>query len=464
MFVLLIALWASSAFLYASDPKDESFRWLSISTFCSGCGALGVILKEQIIPTTGHNPSLHFGLLVFTGVLFSFSINWGPYIYLMFGISYSELFGNKWPAVWKNRLFWLGMIPPASMNVLYGILPSYEPSYRVMSIWVVLFEGAATFFLFYAFILEKDIKMKQQRLLTVAVLSPIALFSVMTNYVLHIWGINDLWRYSPWLACFLAVYIILYIKYGFLGVKLKFEKQHLYSTRVITSGISILSHTLNNGLSKIAVKTEEITRNSRENKENAQFILNSVNHMFAMLDKIKTQIKELVFEERTIRFIELIDSTLLMILPFFGEKKITVRKHFSHDIEILGDPAHLKELLINLCKNAIEAVKSSGELTFELSLNRNRPVLIIRDTGAGIPQEKLARIGEPFWTTKDSDRNYGLGLWYCRRVMDHYGKLELFSEENIGTSVYLYFSKIKVVKTAPIPTSGGEFHGLDKIS
>lgn len=46
-----------------------------------------------------------------TGVLFSFAINWGSYIYLMFAVSYSGLFGNRWPGVWKNRIFWLSMIP-----------------------------------------------------------------------------------------------------------------------------------------------------------------------------------------------------------------------------------------------------------------------------------------------------------------------------------------------------------------
>jgi signal transduction histidine kinase len=450
MLILLITLWFISLFLLASNPKEESIRWLSASTFCSGCGALGVILKEQIILAMGASP-IHFGLQVLTGVLFSFAINWGPYIYLMFAISNSELFGSKWAVDWKNRLFWLGMIPPVLMNVLYPILPSYEPSYLVMSVWVVLYEGGAGFFLFYAFLCEKDVKTKQQRLLTFAILTPVAVFSTLVHYVLHVFGMNDLWRYSPWLTFFIFFYIAIYIKYGFLGVKIKFEKQQTYSTQVISSGISILNHTLNNGLSKIKVKAEEIIETSPENQENARFILNAVSHMFAMLDKIKEQMRDLVFKEQTVVINQLVEETLLMIPAYFGVKNIRIRKHASHHIEIWGDPVHLKELLINLCKNAIEAIKTSGELEIGLSLKkRNQPVVSIRDTGTGISPEKLAKIGEPFWTTKDSNRNYGLGLWYCGKVMSHYGKLEIFSQENQGTTVYLYFSKAKIIHTNPI--------------
>jgi signal transduction histidine kinase len=451
MLFLFLVLWAISVILIAIDRGDESMRRFSMVTFCGGCGALAVFLREQVLPGTVDHPALHYILLVLIGVLFVIAINFGPYVYLLFGISYSGLFCNRW-LVWKSRLAWLCIIPPVLMGFFYPLIPSYEPSYLVMSIWVVPYFGAASFFLLYAFLGEKDAKAKQQRLLTFIAVTPFVMFSILANYILHIFKINELWRYSPWLIThFFFIFIFLGIKYGFLGVRLRFEKYHQHSTRAVTSGISVLSHSLNNGLSKIKVKTEEIMENGTEDQENARFILNSVDHMFAMLEKIKQQMKDLVFEERTINLIALIEDTLPMLHPFLGMKEIAIRKYFSHNIEILGDPVHLKELLINLCKNAIEATKSSGELVLDLSLKRNRAVLVIRDTGAGIPREKLAQIGEPFWTTKDGNRNYGLGLWYCSKVMSHYGKLELFSKENQGTVVYLYFYKAKVTGVSPVP-------------
>lgn len=449
MLALFVVLWICSAFLLASNPKNEPIRWLSASTFCMGCGALGVVLTEQVIPATG-NPTVHFGLRVLEGLLFSFAINWGPYIYLMFAVSYSGLFGTRWRLAWKNRLFWLGMIPPVLMNVFYPILPGYEPSYRVMSVWVVLYELTAGFLLFYAFLSEKDVKVKQQRLLTFSVLTPFSVFSTLVHYVLHIFGINELWRYSPWLIFFIIVYIAIYIKYGFLGVKVRFEKQQMVSNQALASGISIVTHTLNNGLSKIKVKAEEIMETSPENNENAGFILTSVSHMFAMLDKIKEQMQELVFEEQMINLNHLTEETLRMIPTYFGMKNIMIHKRFDYAIFLWADPVHLKELLINLCKNAVEAIKSKGELLIEISAKRNRPLLIIRDTGAGIPKDKLAKLGEPFWTTKDSKRNYGLGLWYCGKVMNRYGNFEIFSEENRGTTIYLHFSKARIIDMKPI--------------
>jgi signal transduction histidine kinase len=98
-----------------------------------------------------------------------------------------------------------------------------------------------------------------------------------------------------------------------------------------------------------------------------------------------------------------------------------------HSLEITADPVLIEQVLINLCKNALEAVntreKAHIELTAETDGHGN-PVIKVIDNGKGIPEEVAERIFIPFFTTKPGGS--GIGLSLSRQIMRlHKGTLSV---------------------------------------
>jgi CheY-like chemotaxis protein len=126
------------------------------------------------------------------------------------------------------------------------------------------------------------------------------------------------------------------------------------------------------------------------------------------------------------------------------------------EITIRGGAAQLMRLLLNLIKNAVEAMEEVGVLTVKTeTLYLDEPMhgyatiergeyarVDIGDTGCGIPEEALAHIFEPFFTTKKTDRKRGtgLGLPVVHSVVeDHNGYIDVVSSPGRGSTFSLYF-------------------------
>jgi signal transduction histidine kinase len=89
--------------------------------------------------------------------------------------------------------------------------------------------------------------------------------------------------------------------------------------------------------------------------------------------------------------------------------------------------------LLNFIKNGIEAMPDGGNITVRAGIINNQVQIAIKDTGVGIPQEKLKNIGEPFFTTKKNGN--GLGLMVSFKIIEsHNGKVFIESELNKGTT------------------------------
>lgn len=101
---------------------------------------------------------------------------------------------------------------------------------------------------------------------------------------------------------------------------------------------------------------------------------------------------------------------------------------------VVGVENQLKQVFINVLKNAIEAMQNGGVVTINMSLDEELGVLIrIKDQGSGIPEEQLSKIGQPFYTTKD--KGTGLGLMVTYKIIDnHHGKITAESKTGIGTT------------------------------
>ncbi len=103
------------------------------------------------------------------------------------------------------------------------------------------------------------------------------------------------------------------------------------------------------------------------------------------------------------------------------------------------DDREIRQLVLNLARNGLEAMEPGGRLTIRTFCDKDGAVLAVSDSGGGIPQEVLDKLGTPFMTTKE--HGTGLGLAVCRRIADRHGaKLEV-STSPAGTTFFLRFGR-----------------------
>ncbi|WMJ86626.1 sensor histidine kinase [Anaerocolumna sp. MB42-C2] len=116
---------------------------------------------------------------------------------------------------------------------------------------------------------------------------------------------------------------------------------------------------------------------------------------------------------------------------------------------VLADKTHLCEAVYNLLINAQEAVNEAdrgeeGKISLITHNERLYTVIEVKDNGTGIGREKLKKIFDPFFTSKNSNFNWGMGLYYVRAIVKgHFGILRYESKEKAGSSFYILLPKYK---------------------
>lgn len=126
---------------------------------------------------------------------------------------------------------------------------------------------------------------------------------------------------------------------------------------------------------------------------------------------------------------------------------VFVEKDLGEVTEILADKTHLCEALYNLLVNAQEAVMEAGradEGRVSLLVHNERlyTVIEVRDNGKGMSKLQTKQIFEPFYSSKNSNQNWGMGLYYVREIVkSHLGLLRIESKEGEGSSFYILLPK-----------------------
>jgi len=151
---------------------------------------------------------------------------------------------------------------------------------------------------------------------------------------------------------------------------------------------------------------------------------------------------------------ELTRSILNLVRRVLGEH-IEIAFRAASELEcVRGDHGQLEQVILNLCVNARDAMPGGGRLTITLDNVLIGPDqvrawpwahpgahvrLLVADTGAGIPPEQLARIFEPFYTTKPMGKGSGLGLSVVQGIVQqHEGFITVYSEVGLGTTFHVY--------------------------
>ena len=247
-----------------------------------------------------------------------------------------------------------------------------------------------------------------------------------------------------------------------------FRAQRIESIGVIAGGIA---HDLNNSLAPVLMGLQMLRRQSADEE---------TRRMLA------------VMEDNTHRSADMVRQVLLFSRGRDGEKEPLAPAALLREIErivhqtfprninvatlapadlwtVMGNGTQLHQVLLNLCVNARDAMTAGGELTLAADnvqldtgeaagMANARPgrfvMLLVSDTGTGIPPEILPRVFEPFFTTKPAGHGTGLGLATTARIVaQHGGFVNLKSEIGHGTVFEIYLPAVTIAPVIGVPPS-----------
>jgi PAS domain S-box-containing protein len=136
---------------------------------------------------------------------------------------------------------------------------------------------------------------------------------------------------------------------------------------------------------------------------------------------------------------EVVLKTIDLLRPEMDNRGLQVRLRTARQLPLTPiDPVQIQQVLVNLIKNAMQAMTKGGVLRVATGEGSDGVWVSIGDTGGGIPQEELNRIFEPFYTTKK--KGSGLGLMIVQRIVRaHGGRIELESQVGRGTTFRIWF-------------------------
>ncbi len=135
---------------------------------------------------------------------------------------------------------------------------------------------------------------------------------------------------------------------------------------------------------------------------------------------------------------KILDSTVNLLAPLLRHR-ITIDKSIEKDIPVIScNEGHIHQVFMNLITNAAQSIQGQGTIWASMTLDdRNKQVAItFRDSGPGMSDESLRRVGEPFFTTKNVGEGTGLGLWITSNIIHNHGGTITWSNHPKGGAIF----------------------------
>jgi signal transduction histidine kinase len=218
------------------------------------------------------------------------------------------------------------------------------------------------------------------------------------------------------------------------------RNETLENLQFISSG---LAHETKNPLGSIRGYTQMINErtDNEKTKEETEIILSEIDRVTSRLNEFLrfTGKKQPKLENFDLGI--MVKEVITLFAPDFTAKNIEVAcKSCGNKVISKIDPVQIKELLINIMLNAIDACSEGDTILVETTKTGSQSAIIVQDSGKGISPEGIDKVFNPYYTTKQDGT--GLGLAICKRIAeDHNAQFFLTSEEGDGTRVEIRFER-----------------------
>jgi sigma-B regulation protein RsbU (phosphoserine phosphatase) len=224
----------------------------------------------------------------------------------------------------------------------------------------------------------------------------------------------------------------------------RLEEELLRSERLAVLGkmAAHISHEIKNPLMLIGgfarQVLKDVAQDPQKNLEKLQIIVDEVKRLEDFLVEVGSYAKFSEPQKRPGDLNTLIEETCQRLEPSFRESNIKLVLKLAPELpEIQFDPGHMRQVILNIAKNGIEAMETGGTLTIATGRQADRVFMQVLDTGKGIPPESQEKIFQPFFSSKP--KGSGLGLAISQKIIEaHQGEISIESEPQKGTRVTIF--------------------------
>lgn len=131
---------------------------------------------------------------------------------------------------------------------------------------------------------------------------------------------------------------------------------------------------------------------------------------------------------------EMLNDVITLLEAQANLLDVEIKKEFDSGLPPVLCNSSIKQVFINLLKNAMESMPNGGEIFVQVKQIDDKVCIRVKDQGEGIPKDQLLKIGQPFYTTKETGT--GLGLMVSQRIiLNHKGSMRIESDVGKGTTV-----------------------------
>ena len=222
----------------------------------------------------------------------------------------------------------------------------------------------------------------------------------------------------------------------------------LQSEKLATLGVlsSSIAHRINNPLGGLFNCVGLLRKRGDEGEFRAKYL----DLIEEGLESIKQTIGQLLWtagrregEEKRTRLLSVLSSVLSYLDYRLKKQGIDYQQEVEDDLVLPVAPHDLEELFLNITINAIQAMASGGRLRIKAHRSEFQAVIIIEDSGIGIPEDKINDVFDMFYTTKKAGEGTGLGMWMSYELVKKYkGEIFISSQVGSGTKVTIIFPEV----------------------
>lgn len=227
----------------------------------------------------------------------------------------------------------------------------------------------------------------------------------------------------------------------------RIEDERTSSILLLAAGVA---HELGNPLNSLTIHLQLIARKLRKLPaspdaesvaESVRVCREEVHRLDGIIRNFLEAIRPRPPDLAETQLADVLDEVLRVQHGEFVNRRIAVEAETSASLPtVMADRDQLKQVFFNITKNALDAMQPGGKLKIKSRSDDDSVHLLFGDSGAGIKQEDLVRLFQPYYTTKPG--GHGLGLMIVQRIMrEHGGQVGIESKEGTGTVVTLQFPR-----------------------
>ncbi len=225
--------------------------------------------------------------------------------------------------------------------------------------------------------------------------------------------------------------------------KLELEMAHLDRLNLVGEIAAGIGHEIRNPMTAVRGFLQILGQDEKYLHDKEHFSL-----MIEELDRANSIISEFLSLTNN-RAVKLeqgdINDIIAAILPLIQAEALIQDKYICINLrtipDLLLDEREIRQLILNLVRNGLDAMQAGGILTIETYASNNEVVLAIKDQGSGLDESMIDRLGTPFVTTKDNGT--GLGLPVCYSIAARHQARITFETSNEGSIFHVTFSVLR---------------------